>query len=76
MQYVTSVLNEWGQFLTTVVVASEAEESYSRMAAGLIARFRRANAPTPKVLYADNNCCRYVNFFVTKNVNAHVLEIQ
>ncbi|XP_059183512.1 uncharacterized protein LOC131962582 [Centropristis striata] len=58
MQYVTSVLNEWGQFLTTVVVAAESEGCYARMAKGLIARFRRANAPAPKVIYADNNCCR------------------
>ena len=60
MQYVTSILNEWGQFVTTVVVASESEEAYKRMAHGVIARFRRANAPPPKLLYADNNCCRYV----------------
>ena len=58
MQYVTSVLNEWGQFLTTVVVAAESEGCYQRMARGLIARFECANAPAPKVIYADNNCCR------------------
>ena len=58
MQYVTSVLNEWGQFLTTVVVASETEGSYRRMARGLISRFNRAGAPAPKIMYADNNCCR------------------
>ncbi|PIK38273.1 hypothetical protein BSL78_24893 [Apostichopus japonicus] len=28
------------------------------MASGLVARFKRANAPAPKILYADNNCCR------------------
>ncbi|TKS65196.1 hypothetical protein D9C73_028260 [Collichthys lucidus] len=51
MQYVTSVLNEWGQFVTTAVVVAAAAESegfYARMARGLIARFRRANAPAPK----------------------------
>ncbi|CAH1266555.1 Hypp3412 [Branchiostoma lanceolatum] len=58
MQYVTSVLNEWGQFLTTVVVAAESEACYRRMARGLVARFQRANAPAPKIIYADNNCCR------------------
>ncbi|KAK7912719.1 hypothetical protein WMY93_012930 [Mugilogobius chulae] len=58
MQYVTSVLNEWGQFLTTVVVAAESEGCYKRMAKGLTARFQRANAPAPAVIYADNNCCR------------------
>ena len=57
MQYLTSVLNVWGQFLTTVVVASESEGCYARMARGLVARFRCANAPAPKVLYADNNWC-------------------
>ncbi|TKS65707.1 hypothetical protein D9C73_028600 [Collichthys lucidus] len=48
MQYVTSVLNEWGQFVTTAVVvaaAAESEGCYACMARGLIARFRRANAP-------------------------------
>ncbi|XP_063743783.1 uncharacterized protein LOC134867272 isoform X2 [Eleginops maclovinus] len=58
MQYVTSVLNEWGQFVTTVVVAAESEGCYRRMARGLIARFQRAKAPAPKIIYADNNCCR------------------
>ncbi|XP_032405903.1 uncharacterized protein LOC116710776 [Xiphophorus hellerii] len=45
MQYVTSVLNQWGQFLTTVVVAAESEGCYRRMAKGLMARFDRAGAP-------------------------------
>ncbi|XP_077098059.1 uncharacterized protein LOC143749421 [Siphateles boraxobius] len=58
MQYLTSVLNEWGQFLTTVVVAAESEACYARMARGLVARFERAKAPAPRVIYADNNCCR------------------
>lgn len=58
MQYVTSVLNEWGQFLTTVVVESGSERCYAHMARGLVARFCRANAPAPKVVYEDNNCCR------------------
>eukprot|EP00058_Branchiostoma_floridae_P001212 XP_002586700.1 hypothetical protein BRAFLDRAFT_105506 [Branchiostoma floridae] len=49
---------QWGQFLTTVVVAAEAEDCYKRLAKGLVARFQRAKAPAPKVLYADNNCCR------------------
>lgn len=53
MQYVTSVLNEWGQFLTTVVVAAESEGCYRRMAKGLMARFERARAPAPTVIYAD-----------------------
>jgi len=58
MQFVTSVLNEWGQFLTTVVVASESEGSYRRLASGLVSRFRRAQCPAPKIIYTDNNCCR------------------
>ncbi|XP_027887468.1 uncharacterized protein LOC114153264 [Xiphophorus couchianus] len=58
MQYVTSVLNQWGQFLTTVVVAAESEGCYRRMAKGLMARFDRAGAPAPKIIYADSNCCR------------------
>ena len=57
MQYVTSILNEWGQFLTTVLVAAESEECYKRLARGLIARFDRAQAQPPRVIYADSNCC-------------------
>ncbi|XP_023820146.1 uncharacterized protein LOC105355868 isoform X2 [Oryzias latipes] len=57
LQYLTSVLNEWGQFVTTVVVASESEESYRRLARGLTARFKRAQEPAPKILYADTHCC-------------------
>ncbi|XP_052456825.1 uncharacterized protein LOC128016394 [Carassius gibelio] len=53
-----SPLNEWGQFLTTVVVAAESEGCYRRMAKGLMTRFERARAPAPTVIYADNNCCR------------------
>ena len=55
MPYLTSVLNEWGQFLTTVVVASESEECYARMARDQSPAFA---APAPKVLYVDTNCCR------------------
>ncbi|XP_073669645.1 uncharacterized protein [Paramisgurnus dabryanus] len=62
MQYITSVLNEWGQFLTTVVVAAESEGCYRRMAKGLMAHFERARAPAPAVIYADNNCCRASSF--------------
>lgn len=58
MNVITSVLNEWGQFLTTIAVASESEDCYRRMARGLQSRFRRANSPAPKILYTDNNCCR------------------
>ena len=52
MQYVTSVLNEWGQFVKTVVVAADYEGCYRGMARGLIGRLRRAKAPAPKIIYA------------------------
>ncbi|KAF6715146.1 hypothetical protein FQA47_007682 [Oryzias melastigma] len=57
MQFLTSVLNEWGQFVTTVVMTSDSEDCYKRMARGLTARFKRAQAPAPKILYADSHCC-------------------
>ncbi|CAL9695092.1 unnamed protein product [Knipowitschia caucasica] len=41
MQYVTSVLNEWGQFLTTVVMAAESEVCYRRMAKAMMSGARR-----------------------------------
>ncbi|XP_073715737.1 uncharacterized protein [Misgurnus anguillicaudatus] len=69
MPYITSVLTEWGQFLTTVVVAAESEGCYRRMAKGLMARFERARAPAPAVIYADNNCCRIdVEEFVNRPI--------
>ncbi|CAL8271755.1 unnamed protein product [Arctogadus glacialis] len=46
MPYLTSVLNEWGQFLTTVVVASESEGCYASMARDQSPAFA---APAPKV---------------------------
>jgi len=58
MQYVTSMLNKWGEFVTTVVVAAEAEQCYHRMAHGLMARFQRATAAALQVLYVDAHCCR------------------
>ena len=70
MQYLTSVLNEWGQFVTTVVVAAESDGCYARMARGLVARFKRANAPAPRVIYADNNCCRYI--FINSIINTQI----
>ncbi|KAF6719442.1 hypothetical protein FQA47_024064, partial [Oryzias melastigma] len=57
MQFLTSVLNEWGQFVTTVVMTSDSEDCYKRMARGLTAWFKRAQAPAPKILYADSHCC-------------------
>lgn len=63
--FLTSILNEWGQFVKAVVVVSESEECYQRMARGLSSRFRHANAPAPKVLYTDNNCCRLVNVVIS-----------
>jgi len=54
MQYVTSVLNEWGQSVTTLVVAAEAEQCYPSH--GLMARSQRANAAAPQVLYFDTHC--------------------
>lgn len=53
MQYLTSVLNEWGQFLNTVVMAAETQGCYVWMARGLMARFERAKAPAPKLIYAE-----------------------
>ena len=61
-------VNEWGQFVTTAVVVAAAAESegfYARMARGLIARFRRANAPAPK-------CCIQTTTAVGKFNNCSI----
>ena len=56
--WATSVGNERGQVLTTVLTASEDSESLGPLAAGLVDRYRRAGQPPPAVLYTDRDCCR------------------
>ena len=55
--WATSVGNERGEVLTTVLTTSEAHDALEPMAAGLVARFSSAGKPPPKVLYTDRDCC-------------------
>ena len=56
--WATSVGNERGELLNTVLTTSESLEALEPLAAGLIRRYRLAGKPPPAVLYADRDCCR------------------
>ncbi|KAM6952072.1 uncharacterized protein PEZ65_009252 [Lycodopsis pacificus] len=54
---VTNVDNEHGQVLISVLTCSESAEGLSRMAAGLMRRYRLAGVPPPQVIYVERDCC-------------------
>ncbi|XP_078811127.1 uncharacterized protein LOC144995355 [Oryzias latipes] len=54
---VTNVGNEHGQVLMSVLTCSEGSEGLSRMAAGLMRRYRLAKVPPPQLIYVDRDCC-------------------
>ena len=56
--WATSVGNEKGQVLNTVLTTSEDLEALEPLAAGLVKRYARADQPPPAVLYTDRDCCR------------------
>ncbi|XP_060943163.1 uncharacterized protein LOC133020572 [Limanda limanda] len=55
--WLTSVSNEVGQILISVLTAQEGP-ALDNMAAGLIQRYKNAGVAPPKVLYVDCECCR------------------
>ncbi|KAM6906791.1 uncharacterized protein PEZ65_017941 [Lycodopsis pacificus] len=55
--WVTNVGNEHGQVLISVLTCSESAEGLSRMAAGLMRRYRLAGVPPPQLIYVDRDCC-------------------
>lgn len=55
--WLTSVSNERGQILISVLSAQEGP-GLDRMATGLICRYRNASVAPPKLLYVDCDCCR------------------
>ncbi|XP_056232399.1 uncharacterized protein LOC130169565 [Seriola aureovittata] len=55
---VTNVGNEYGQVLMSVLTCSEGTEGLSRMAAGLMRRYRLAGVPPPQLMYVNHDCCR------------------
>ncbi|XP_032439662.1 uncharacterized protein LOC116733080 [Xiphophorus hellerii] len=54
--WVSSVSNELGQILNSVLTVQEGP-GLDKMAAGLMERYRQAGAAPPKVLYVDCGCC-------------------
>ncbi|KAK7921947.1 hypothetical protein WMY93_008849 [Mugilogobius chulae] len=54
--WVTSVGNEYGQILISVLTAQEGP-GLDMMAAGLVRRYRQAGVDPPLVLYVDCGCC-------------------
>ncbi|XP_041836778.1 uncharacterized protein LOC121636980 [Melanotaenia boesemani] len=55
--WVTNVGNQYGQVLISVLTCSEGSEGLSRMAAGLMRRYRLAGVPAPQLIYVDRDCC-------------------
>ncbi|XP_048048328.1 uncharacterized protein LOC125269464 [Megalobrama amblycephala] len=58
-QWLTSVGNEIGQVLMSVLTANEGA-GLDLMAAGLMERYQRAGVDPPTILYVDCDCCREV----------------
>ncbi|KAG9274088.1 arginine-glutamic acid dipeptide repeats protein-like [Astyanax mexicanus] len=58
-QWLTSVGNESGQVLISVLTANEGA-GLDLMAAGLVNRYQRAGVDPPVVLYVDCGCCKEV----------------
>lgn len=56
-QWMTSVGNEIGQVLMSVLTADEGG-GLDEMAAGLVERYRRAGVAPPTLLYVDSHCCK------------------
>ncbi|XP_041854829.1 uncharacterized protein LOC121648648 [Melanotaenia boesemani] len=55
--WVTNVGNQYGQVLISVLTCSEGSGGLSRMAAGLMRRYRLAGVPAPQLIYVDRDCC-------------------
>ncbi|XP_057191375.1 uncharacterized protein LOC130555294 [Triplophysa rosa] len=58
-QWLTSVGNEVGQVLMSVLTANEGA-GLDLMAAGLMERYQRAGVDPPTILYVDCDCCKEV----------------
>ncbi|XP_070539244.1 uncharacterized protein [Ptychodera flava] len=53
----TSVGNEHGQVLISVLAAAKGGGGLNSMINGIVQRYSRANKPPPDLLYVDKNCC-------------------
>ena len=55
-EWVTNVGNEHGQVLVSVLTAKEGS-GLSKMAGGLMKRYKNASVDPPVLLYVDRDCC-------------------
>ena len=55
--WATSVGNERGEVLTTVITTSESLDALEPVASGLVGRYQHAGRERPVVLYTDRDCC-------------------
>ena len=55
--WATSVGNERGEVLTTVITTSEGLDALEPVASGLVGRYQHAGKERPVVLYTDRDCC-------------------
>lgn len=56
--WTTSVANESGEVLVSVLTTSEDRLSLQPMADGLMQRFERNNWNSPRIMYVDRDCCK------------------
>ena len=57
VNWVTSVGNERGEVVISVLTTSESSTALKKMADGLVERYEKAGQEQPKVLYTDRDCC-------------------
>lgn len=55
--WATSIGNERGEIVATVITESEGVSALQRLADGLIDRYRLAGQEAPLILYTDRDCC-------------------
>ena len=55
--WATSVGNERGEIVMSVLTTSESAPSLKPLADGLVQRYRNAGVLPPKVIYTDRDCC-------------------
>lgn len=67
-QWVTSVGNEYGQVLISVLTASEGIHGLKDMAHGLMNRYSTGTVNAPQVIYVDTKCCAVTDHSPVKDL--------
>lgn len=57
--WITSVGNERGEIVLSILTTSESKSTLQQMADGLMRRYAAASEPPPSLLYTDCDCCNF-----------------